>query len=203
MTHAIAPRLILASASPRRAELLKQLHNDFQVIPSTIEEQQQAQETPSDYVKRLALDKALAVAETIKGPALIIGSDTLIDCQGQVMEKPRDQLHFTQMLTQLANGTHQVRTAVAVVAIADNGKRWQQVLELVTDVTMGEITAQQMQDYWATGEPADKAGGYAIQGGAARFVRSISGSYTAVVGLPLYETGQLIQQGRQWLESLR
>ena len=108
-----------------------------------------------------------------------------------------------QMLTQLANGTHQVRTAVAVVAIADNGKRWQQVLELVTDVTMGEITAQQMQDYWATGEPADKAGGYAIQGGAARFVRSISGSYTAVVGLPLYETGQLIQQGRQWLESLR
>ena len=203
MTHAIAPRLILASASPRRAELLKQLHNDFQVIPSTIEEQQQAQETPSDYVKRLALDKALAVAETINGPALIIGSDTLIDCQGQVMEKPRDQQHFTQMLTQLANGTHQVRTAVAVVAIADNGKRWQQVLELVTDVTMGEITAQQMQDYWATGEPADKAGGYAIQGGAARFVRSISGSYTAVVGLPLYETGQLFQRGRQWLESLR
>ena len=202
MSHAIAPRLILASASPRRAQLLKQLGNDFEIIPSAIEEQQ-AQETPSNYVKRLAVDKALAVAGTIKGPALIIGSDTLIDYQGHVMEKPRNQHRFTQMLTQLANGTHQVRTAVAVVAIADNDKRWQQVLELVTDVTMGEITAQQMHDYWATGEPADKAGGYAIQGGAARFVRSISGSYTAVVGLPLYETEQLIQQGRQWLESLR
>jgi septum formation protein len=202
MSHAIAPRLILASASPRRAQLLKQLGNDFEIIPSAIEEQQ-AQETPSNYVKRLAVDKALAVAGTIKGPALIIGSDTLIDYQGHVMEKPRNQHHFTQVLTQLASGTHQVRTAVAVVAIADNDKRWQQVLELVTDVTMGEITAQQMHDYWATGEPADKAGGYAIQGGAARFVRSISGSYTAVVGLPLYETEQLIQQGRQWLESLR
>lgn len=197
------PRVVLASASPRRAELLRQICNDFSAIPSAVEEQQQTDESPSGYVQRLALDKALSVAQRIHQPGLVIGSDTLIDYAGQVMEKPHDFRHFEQMLSALADTTHQVRTSVALVVQDGDGKRWQHVLEVVTDVTMGPITRQQMQDYWAIGEPHDKAGGYAIQGGAARFVKSIKGSYTAVVGLPLFETDQLIQQGRQWLESVR
>lgn len=203
MVNRSNPRVVLASASPRRAELLRQICNDFSAIPSAVEEQQQADESPSVYVQRLALDKALSVAQRIDKPVLVIGSDTLIDYAGQVMEKPHDLRHFEQMLSALADTTHQVRTSVALVVQDGDGKRWQQVLEVVTDVTMGPITRQQMQDYWATGEPYDKAGGYAIQGGAARFVKSIKGSYTAVVGLPLFETDQLIQQGRQWLESVR
>ncbi len=145
-------RIFLASASPRRAQLLKQICAQFEVLPSHIEERRHADETPSAYVQRLALDKARYVA-------------------GHV---------------------HQVRTAVAVVVTDGRQIKHEQVLEVVTDVELGAINDQQLEHYWNTGEPQDKAGGYAIQGGAARFVKRINGSYTAVVGLPLYETDQLL-----------
>lgn len=194
-------QIILASASPRRAELLGQLVNDFVVHPSHIDEQQQAHESPAEYVQRLASDKALAVAKTVAQTALVLGSDTLIDVNGEVMEKPLNQQHFDRMLRRLAGQVHQVRTGVAVVAVQAGRFIKQRQLEVVTDVTMGAISDAQRDAYWATGEPQDKAGGYAIQGGAARFVKAINGSYTAVVGLPLYETNELIQQGLNWLES--
>ena len=194
-------QIILASASPRRAELLGQLVSDFVVHPSHIDEQQQAHESPTDYVQRLASDKALAVANTVGQTALVLGSDTLIDVNGDVMEKPLNQQHFDQMLRRLAGQVHQVRTGVAVVAVQAGRIIKQRQLDVVTHVTMGAISDAQRDAYWATGEPQDKAGGYAIQGGAARFVKAINGSYTAVVGLPLYETNELIQQGLNWLES--
>ncbi len=173
-------RIFLASASPRRAQLLKQICAQFEVL------------TPSAYVQRLALDKARYVAGQLDDTALVIGSDTLIDYAGEVMEKPLDKPHFKQMLGQLAGHVHQVRTAVAVVVTDGRQIKHEQVLEVVTDVELGAINDQQLEHYWNTGEPQDKAGGYAIQGGAARFVKRINGSYTAVVGLPLYETDQLL-----------
>lgn len=196
-------QLILASASPRRAQLLQQLAPEFEVMPAAIEERRQPSESATVYVKRLAAEKAAAVARQITGPALIVGSDTLIDLNGEVMEKPRDEIHFRDMLKRLTDNTHRVRTAVSVLALSRDTVQQQQTIEVVTEVTFGAITEQQMADYWATGEPADKAAGYAIQGGAARFVKSICGSYSAVVGLPLYETSRLLQQSRQWLENVR
>lgn len=185
-------RIVLASASPRRAQLLKQICARFEVLPSHIEERRHADETPSAYVQRLALDKARYVAGQLDDTALVIGSDTLIDHMGEVMEKPLDRQHFKQMLGQLAGHVHQVRTAVAVVVTDGQQIKHEQVVEVVTDVELGAINDQQLGHYWNTGEPQDKAGGYAIQGGAARFVKRINGSYTAIVGLPLYETDQLL-----------
>lgn len=198
-----AIQVILASASPRRAELLKQLTDAFTVIPAAVAELQASDESATDYVRRLAFEKAQAVAANVSGPALVIGSDTLIDFNGQVMEKPRDYADFVTMLGRLSDHTHDVRTAVSVIATAGDGRVHQTTIDVVTKVTLGHITAQQLDGYWATGEPTDKAGGYAIQGLAARFVKRIQGSYSAVVGLPLYETNELLEQSRQWLESAR
>ena len=192
-------RVILASASPRRAELLAQLVPQIDIHPSAVNEQQQASESAQAYVCRLAQDKANAVAANVQDTALIVGSDTLIDAAGKVLEKPRDEAHFYDMLNLLSDNTHKVRTGVAV-AMVKQGKLLQTpVIEVVTEVTMAPISPSQQQAYWATGEPQDKAGGYAIQGYAGRFIKTINGSYTAVVGLPLYQTEQLLNQCRQRL----
>jgi len=193
--------LVLASASPRRRQLLSQLRTQFSCKPSAIEEQQQAGETASDYVQRLALDKATAVAKQQAELSIIIGSDTLIDFNGSVLEKPIDKEHFLSMLMRLSGRQHKVRTSVAVVAGCVDGLLQQTVTEVVTEIDFGDISLADAETYWATGEPADKAGGYAIQGGAARFVKAINGSYTGVVGLPLYETQQLLTRVENELRS--
>ena len=179
--------IFLASNSPRRGDLLSQINIDYQRVDGSILECQQESESSQEYVQRLALEKALMGLKNTKGKGVVLGADTLIVYDGKVMEKPKDKQHASQMMTLLSGCTHQVLTAVAVVSAS------QQKVKLVsTDVSFKELTEQEISDYWETGEPLDKAGGYGIQGVAGQFVTNISGSYSAVVGLPLYETMQLI-----------
>ncbi|EKE85391.1 Maf family protein [Idiomarina xiamenensis] len=183
--------LYLASASPRRQQLLSLLRPQFHQRPSHIVEQRQPHEAALPYVQRLAAEKAaaswteLTAAEQQQG--LVLGADTIIVCDQQVLEKPRDKAHFMSMMSMLSDRTHQVVTAI--YGQTANAIAQQQV---VTDVSFASISEAQAEAYWASGEPQDKAAGYAIQGGAGRFVTQLSGSYFAVVGLPLYETEQLL-----------
>ncbi|MFU8785306.1 Maf family protein [Aliidiomarina sp.] len=180
--------LVLASASPRRKELLALLQVPFVTEPANIAEQQVAGESPADYVQRLAAEKAAAVASN--HPEFgVLGSDTIVVAGDTVMEKPTDFTHFSSMMQRLSGATHQVLTAVALHTPVG---KWQTLV--TTQVTFRNLSSTDIAAYWQTGEPHDKAGGYGIQGLAGKFVSHISGSYFAVVGLPLYETEQLLQQ---------
>ncbi|MBE0402029.1 Maf family protein [Halomonas citrativorans] len=184
-----SPMLCLASASPRRRDLLASIGVTVSVIPSDVDETPKPGESAAAYVKRLAVAKALAAAPKTLLP--VLGSDTAVVVDGTILGKPVNAEDASAMLGQLSNRTHQVLTAVAVT-----GPKGVLCCCVTTDVKMRQITAQEISDYWLTGEPADKAGGYAIQGLAAIFVEEIKGSHSAVVGLPLYETAQLLcQQG--------
>ncbi|MGP9797903.1 Maf family protein [Halomonas sp. 86] len=184
-----SPLLCLASASPRRRDLLASIGVTVSVIPSDVDETPKQGESAAAYVKRLAVAKALAAAPKTLLP--VLGSDTAVVVDGTILGKPVNAEDAAAMLRQLSNRTHQVLTAVAVT-----GPKGVLCCCVTTDVKMRQITAQEISDYWLTGEPADKAGGYAIQGLAAIFVEEIKGSHSAVVGLPLYETAQLLgQQG--------
>lgn len=182
-------KLFLASNSPRRGELLAQINIEYERISASIDETQQKNETSEYYVKRLALEKAVAGWEKNNQQGLVLGADTIVVCDGVVMEKPQDKQHAHQMMALLSGNTHQVFTAVALV-----NEQQQAVKLVVTEVTFKTLTEQEISNYWETGEPQDKAGGYGIQGVAGQFVTHISGSYSAVVGLPLYETAQLIER---------
>ncbi|CAK1762927.1 nucleoside triphosphate pyrophosphatase YhdE [Vibrio crassostreae] len=200
--------LVLASGSPRRKELLSQLGYEFSVLVTDVEECKHAQETAEEYVKRLSLDKALAALSLLKdnpserqhvvpssdtvdngSDIVVLGSDTVVVSQGQVLEKPCDFSDSKRMLTQLANERHQVMTAVSVVS-----EEKQRTEIIITDVWFKPLSEKEIEQYWQTGEPCDKAGSYGIQGLGGRFVTRIEGSYYAVVGLPLFETDQLLQE---------
>ncbi|MEZ9540940.1 nucleoside triphosphate pyrophosphatase [Vibrio sp. 10N.286.48.C11] len=200
--------LVLASGSPRRKELLSQLGYEFSVLVTDVEECKHAQETAEEYVKRLSLDKALAALFLLKdnpserqhvvsssdtvdhgSDIVVLGSDTVVVSQGQVLEKPTDFADSKRMLTQLANERHQVMTAVSVVS-----EEKQRTEVIITDVWFKPLSEKEIEQYWQTGEPCDKAGSYGIQGLGGRFVTRIEGSYYAVVGLPLFETDQLLQE---------
>ncbi len=192
-------QLVLASGSPRRQELLALLGHPFTTIVSNIEEEQLAHETASQYVQRLATEKAQAGGQLAfqQGLAcdryLVIGSDTVVVKDDQVFEKPADLTHSQQILLKLSNTTHQVMTAVCV-SLFEQGKLIDnQPLVVTTDVTFKPLSTQEIEQYWQSGEPQDKAGSYGIQGIGGKFVTNIHGSYHAVVGLPLYETNQLLQ----------
>ena len=175
--------LVLASASPRRQELLQQIGLKFQVIPSQAEEQVLPGETPEEHVVRLSLDKATEVAsrENISG-RWFIGSDTIVLCDNQILGKPHDKAHATAMLKQLSGREHQVLSGYAVI---DRQTGEQRTEAVSTKVWFRQLTEAEITGYIATGEPADKAGAYAIQGLGICFVAKIEGSYTNVVGLPL------------------
>lgn len=187
----IMRKIALASASPRRRELLAQLGINFDLVKVDVDETQWPQELATDYVLRLAKTKAQAgVAAQTAGQELpVLGADTIVVVDGQVLGKPVDQQDFLRMMRLLSGRQHQVYTAIALATptllLSDTVK---------TDVWFSPLTEAQMLAYWQTGEPADKAGGYGIQGLASRYIPKISGSYFAVVGLPLYETDQLLQQ---------
>jgi septum formation protein len=185
--------LILASQSPRRKALLGQLGYSFNVQASDIDETLVAQESPSDYVLRLALAKAqkvfLTLAENTKKSAIVIGSDTSVVINDVVLGKPENLNDCIDMLSLLSDQEHQVLTAVAVVS--DSEIKTQLV---TTKVFFKVLTLAEIKAYWQTGEPQDKAGSYAIQGIAGQFVKAIHGSYSAVVGLPLFETAALLSQ---------
>ncbi|MGQ7260243.1 Maf family protein [Vreelandella sp. V005] len=181
------PVLCLASASPRRRSLLASIGVPVTVHPCDIDETPLADEAPTAYVRRLAIAKAEAVAPLTDLPTL--GSDTAVVVDGRILGKPVDAKHGAEMLQLLSGRSHEVLTAVAV-----SGPEGMLSCCVATQVTMREIEAQEIAAYWCTGEPADKAGGYAIQGLASVFVKQIQGSYSAVVGLPLFETTHLLRQ---------
>lgn len=189
-------KIALASASPRRRELLAQLAVNFELVKADVDETQHPGELATDYVLRLAISKAragLAVQTSTAQHAdlvlPVLGADTIVVVDGEVLGKPVDQQDFLRMMRLLSGRQHQVFTAIALVSgnrvLSDTVK---------TDVWFSPLTEAQMLDYWHSGEPVDKAGGYGIQGLASRFIPKIAGSYFAVVGLPLFETDQLLQQ---------
>ena len=187
--------LILASQSPRRAELLSQIGVPFTTLSADIDETILPGETPEIYVQRLAKQKAQAgwqaSADTAKR-RLVLGADTVVVINEQVMGKPKDFDDAKAMLNLLSGQQHQVLTAVTVTS----GQRFETIL-VKTDVTFCALSPSQIEAYWQTGEPKDKAGSYAIQGIGGKFVTHIKGSYSAVVGLPLYETNQLLSRMSQ------
>lgn len=179
--------LYLASGSPRRRELLTLLGVPFEVLKTEVEEQRHPEESAQEYVRRLAEDKARAGVRVAPQDLPVLGADTIVVLNEQVLEKPRDKAHAQQILSALSGQQHQVITAVS---LADR----QDILSamVVTDVTFRVLSQLEISDYIATGEPMDKAGAYGIQGKGGCFVRSITGSYHAVVGLPLVETHELL-----------
>jgi septum formation protein len=184
------PLLCLASVSPRRRELLAQIGVPHTVTGADIDETALAQETPADYVTRLAVQKALAVRQ--RGEHLpVLAADTTVVLDGSIFGKPRDRGEGVAMLARLSGRTHQVLTAVAL-AHDDGVAR----LLSASAVRFRVLTADECRAYWETGEPRDKAGGYAIQGLGAMFIESLSGSYSGVMGLPLFETAQLLSAAR-------
>ena len=181
--------LILASASPRRAEILQQIGVDFQIAPADIDETPKPQESPVDYVQRMAQEKTQHVINSIAGSsAVVLGADTSVVLNCKIYGKPKNQQEAMAMLEALSGKTHQVLTAVAM------GNKQRCLLKLsATDVKFRELDLKECLDYWNTGEPLDKAGSYAIQGLGAVFVEKISGSFSGVVGLPIAQTAQLLQ----------
>ncbi len=181
--------LYLASRSPRRTELLARLDRPFQALDLDVPEVRAAGEAALDYVQRVAADKARAgLARVADDPhAVVLGSDTEVLLDGEVFGKPLDAADAAAMLRRLSGRTHQVATAVALVAAG----REQGVL-VVSEVSFIDLDEAAIAAYVATGEPMGKAGAYAIQGGAERYIRHLAGSYSGVMGLPLQQTEQLL-----------
>ncbi len=186
-------QLYLASQSPRRRELLSQIGVQYRVLGVAVEERMESGETPQDYVCRLALEKSQAGWLSLSAQGLeaapVLGADTIVELDGLVLEKPANEDHAVRMLLSLSGRIHRVFTAVALTY-----EQHQQVALVETEVGFSEISDAQARRYWATGEPKDKAGGYGIQGAGAVFVNHLSGSYSGVVGLPLFETQNLLKQ---------
>ncbi len=194
----IASQLILASGSPRRKELLEQVGLSPFCCPVNVDETPEPGDLPTDLVRRLAASKATGCDHAQIPPTLVLGADTVIDLDGEVLGKPVDCDDCVRMLCRLANRRHAVTTGVCVVGSAGEGPT---ILSVSTHVQFGSITPEQALSYWRSGEPVDKAGGYAIQGLGAQFVAHIAGSYSNVVGLPLYETLQLLQHADNGLRQ--
>ena len=181
--------LVLASQSPRRKELLAQLGYQFCCHPADIDESVNNNEDPLTYVERMAQEKAVVTAKQLGQLTdnVILGSDTCVVFNSKILAKPKDLNDCIAILSSLSGQKHQVLTAIAVSA---NSRIISEVVS--TDVYFKPLTKNEIIAYWHTGEPQDKAGAYGIQGIAGQFVQRIEGSYSAVVGLPLFETAQLL-----------
>lgn len=180
------PKIILASASPRRQELLKQIKIHHQVQIVDIDETPKIHENPAEYVQRLAFEKALACKEKFNPKLPILAADTTVVCNNKIMGKPENENDAYEMLHTLSDKTHQVFTAISLF-----GKSQHFALS-VTEVTFKPLTDAQIHAYWQSNEPIGKAGSYAIQGIASAFIEKINGSFSGVMGLPLCETAQLL-----------
>ena len=181
--------LYLASGSPRRRELLTQIGVPFTAISAQIDETPLNQESPSAYVERLARGKAEAGRGSVvsEDPFCVLGADTAVVLDGKILGKPVDEADACAMLKMLSGHEHQVLTAIAVI----DGERCESRV-VTSRVRFRDIGREEAVAYWASGEPRDKAGGYGIQGLGAVFVAGLTGSYSAVVGLPLCETAELL-----------
>ncbi len=187
MTVVGEPQIHLASQSPRRRELLHQIGIRHAVVAVDIDETPRPGEAPAEYVLRLALAKARA-GHALRPERPVLGADTAVVVDDVILGKPTDRADAIAMLGRLAGREHRVLTAVALV-----GEREETRLS-VSHVRFRALAAGEADAYWATGEPADKAGGYAVQGRGALFVESLTGSYSGVMGLPLFETGELLRR---------
>jgi septum formation protein len=188
MSRSPRPPLVLASASPRRKALLAQLGLDFLVDPADVDESVRRGESPATYVERLALEKAELVAVR-HGGALVLAADTTVALDGRILGKPVDAREAQAMLAALSGRTHRVLTAVATAG------RHRAVRTARTDVTFAALGPEALAWYAGSGEPLDKAGGYALQGLGGFLVERIAGSHSNVIGLPLVETLALLEAG--------
>jgi septum formation protein len=184
-----APAIYLASASPRRSELLRQLDITHVVRPVDIDESPRPGENPARYALRLAQEKARALWEQLpvaeRRP--VLAADTTVALGDEILGKPLDQADAARILRRLSGRAHEVHTAVAVLHAGGADAR-----VCTSTVEFRELTREDIDWYWRTGEPADKAGAYGVQGHAAIFIRHLAGSYSGVMGLPLYETWELL-----------
>jgi len=181
--------IFLASQSPRRRELLEQNKVPYQVLAIDIEEVVQPEEAAETYVQRVALDKARAGLLLRTEDKLVLAADTEVVLDGVVLGKPRDQRHALEILQSLSGRAHQVLSAVAI----HDGDRHRVSLSLNT-VYFRDLTTDEINRYWKSGEPRGKAGAYAVQGQGAAFIERLEGSYSAVMGLPLFETATLLAE---------
>ena len=181
-------QLILASKSPRRAQLLNQVGVKFKIIPSHIDESIHLSANPVQAVRQLALAKAQSVADK-RNTGIIIGADTIVVINRKILGKPKNQADACRLLIQLSGKTHQVITGIAVI---DAKTKTKKVSHCITSVRFCKLTKKAIDEYIATGDPFDKAGGYGIQGKGALFVACITGDYFNVVGLPLVSLFRLL-----------
>ncbi|WOH35885.1 Maf family protein [Thalassotalea fonticola] len=192
--------LYLASKSPRRQELLNQIAEQFELVAADVNEIALADETPKQFVLRMAIEKAQAGLKnvvTINSNDWVLGSDTIVVNDDVILGKPKEFNDCQQMLSALSDKKHQVMTAIALM---NNDTVLSEVV--ITDVMFRAIDEDEIQRYWQSGEPQDKAGSYGIQGLAGKFVKRIEGSYSSVVGLPLFETEQLLLSAKARSKNL-
>ena len=184
------PRVYLASASPRRRALLRQIGVSYRLLRVEVDETPLPDETPCDYAVRLALLKARTGCAALgrRQPAPVLGADTAVVVDGVILGKPRDRDEGLAMLALLSGREHQVFSAVALATPGRDAVKIQESRVRFRDLAPAERAA-----YWDSGEPRDKAGGYAIQGRAAAFIAELHGSYSGVMGLPLFETAELLR----------
>ncbi len=189
------PQIILASASPRRRELLDQIAVSYIVQPANIDETPENVETAEDYVIRIAAEKSACCQKMAVSELPILAADTSVVIDGQILGKPEDEKHAIEMLQLLSEKKHYVYSAVSFRSAASSGKNTfhHQTLS-VTEVNFRKIELKEIKAYWETAEPQGKAGAYAIQGLGSIFVESIKGSFSGVVGLPLFETVELLSK---------
>jgi len=187
-------QIYLASSSPRRQILLEQIGIHYKLLQPEITETPQPQESPTDYATRIALEKALSGLELLNNssPALpllpVLAADTVVSLKNRIFGKPKNRADAINMLEQLSGKSHDVITAVALVT---NNTQHSTVCK--SCVTFRQISRKECEEYWLTSEPHDKAGGYAIQGKGAVFISHLSGSYSGVMGLPLFETSNILK----------
>ncbi len=187
-------QIILASASPRRKELLDQIGVSYLVYPVDIDETPKQQENPQDYVCRVAAEKSAACINSVDSALPVLAADTSVVLGEQIMGKPENREHAQFMLSRLSGQTHYVYSAVSFRTRNEQAEDSHQQALSRTEVRFRQIQPEEIQTYWETGEPLGKAGAYAIQGLGSVFVESIAGSFSGVVGLPLFETAKLLSK---------
>jgi septum formation protein len=184
-------KIVLASASPRRAEILRDAGIPFEVVAADVDESRRRGEHPADLVRRLAEAKAREVAGFAAAPAIVVGADTMVVLNDAILGKPGSSAEARAMLERLSGKSHEVMTGLAVIRLPDGKSR---VEMETTRVTFAPLAAREIRDYIASGEPMDKAGAYAIQGIAGRFVTRLEGCYFNVIGLPLARLYRILHE---------
>ncbi len=197
-------KILLASRSPRRRELLEQLAIDYETVDVEIDESVKSPIMPEVYVKEMAEKKAIKALSDfdhlITDQRLLLTADTTLSYTGKIIGKPQNEAHFIEIMRTLSNKTHTVFSALTLVG-KQNGKARFVTMLSESEVTFSVLPETFIQNYWASGEPCDKAGGYAIQGMMAGYIQSISGSYSGIMGLPLFELRKALEEFDYFLMS--